>query len=459
MLHKAPASLLNDPIAEVQCAAMETIATFISISMEMQSVYCPKVGEVLGEMLAKGRTKAAALDAVAVMGEHAPGSCTSAVVAALGDKDAFTRQSAVAAVGATADAVLAAKGTLPKISELLKSEEVGVRAAAATALATLGEKASSCAEAVAELLQDEGEDISGSAFVMGNGGRRPPPQMRRPKCAAVSALARISSGTYVAKISEALNDANWEVRLSAAEALAQLKTKAAGEASALLGSMEDDAFPVRAMACYALGQVGDVEALPRLAEAFEDPAHSVRLCAVQALGEIGTGAAEEYCHEVFKLMDDPVAQVKAAAVRTMAGLGGPSQSYAGVMATMLGDQDAEVRAAVCEALPRLGAAGKACADELQDLVADPVPAVRQAAVAALDGMGFYVSPFARDFGKGVGVPNDSKAYWRSGSGAEKPAGVLLPGEASFEGLGIQYSDIMEKKQELVGSGKWIEGVL
>jgi len=454
--HEAVAKLLEDAVPEVQCAAIQAIGSFIAVSLEMESVYASKVGGALEKMLAGGRTRSAALDAIYEMGEKAPSSCVAATLAALADKDYGTRQSAVAAVGSMAGAVLAAKGSLPKLEELLKDESVGAKTAAANALAALGEKAAASAEAVAELLSSEEEDASYLALVMGNGARRPPPQMRRPKCAAITALGRMGVESQLAKISEALNDAQWEVRLCAAEALGALGEKAKGEASALMGSMEDDAFPVRAMVCYALGQLGDTEAAPRLVEAFEDSAFTVRLYAVQALGEMGE-AAEEHCHEVFKLTNDPVADVKAAAVKVLAKMGSNSEHYAGVIASMAVDEDAGVRASVCEALGGLGEAGAACREEVEELLGDPSPFVRSAATAALENMGYATSPFLKDFGKGPGVPNDAVPYWRSKE--EKPAGVLLPGEICFEGLGLYFSDIVSKKQELMSSGKWVEGVL
>lgn len=442
-LHASVSALLEDPVPEVQCAAIESLGYLITISQEMQSLYGDKVGDYLSKMLASSSTRVAALDTIADMGEQAPSSCTSAVVGALGDADIFTRHSAVAAFSVLAESASASKEGLSKIKDFLGGEDPGVRSAAACALATMGEKAAGSAEAVAALLSDKSEDTSGSPFVMGGGGRRPPPQMRRPKCAAVTALGRIGGSTYVSKISEALNDGNWEVRLSAAEALGAMKAK--GEVSALLGSMEDDAFPVRAMCCYALGQIKDSEATSRLVDALEDSAYSVRLYAVQALAEIGE-AAEEHSHEVFKLTDDTATSVRAAAVKALAKLGSTGANYAGVVCTMLSDPDMEVRAAACEALGGMGDAGAACAEEVEELLSD-VPPVRAAAVEALEGMGRYVSPFKKDFGKGLGVPNDAKP------------GVLMPGEISLDGLGLYFGDIMQKKQELAAAGKWIEGVL
>jgi len=454
--HKMIAKLLEDPVPEVQSAALLALGSFIGISLEMQSEYESKIGEVITKMLGSDRTKSAALDAVAAMGDRAPSSCVSAVVAALSDKDCTTRMSAVGAIGAMGEVVSTSKDSVPKLKELLKNDDAGVKAAAANAVACLGEKASSCAEELVALLADETEDQSGLALVIGGGSRRPPPQMRRPKAAAVTALGRINEEAKIAKISEALNDSNWEVRLCAAESLATLKSKAKGEVSALMGCLEDDAFPVRAMACFALGQIADSEALPRLVEAFEDSAFTVRMYACQAVGEMGQ-AAEEHAHEVFKLSNDAVADVRAAAVKVLSALGETAQNYAGVVSTMITDEDAGVREAVCEALANMGEAGAECQPEIEELLSDTVGSVRQSAIAALESMGGRTNPLLKDFGRGPGVPHDLVPYWRTD--ADKPTGILKPGEISFEGLGLYFGDIVSKKQELMQSGKWIEGVL
>mmetsp|Transcript_84481 Transcript_84481/g.262316 ORF Transcript_84481/g.262316 Transcript_84481/m.262316 type:complete len:605 (-) Transcript_84481:116-1930(-) len=454
--HETLSTLLSDPVPEVQSAALVALGSLVGISLEMQSQYGSKIGDTLEKMLDKARTKEAALDAVAAMGEKAPPSCVGSVVAALGDADSSTRAAAVRAIGAMGEVAATSKDAMPKLKDLLKKEDAGVKAAAATALAAMGEKASAAADDLAALLTDDSEDQSGLALVVGGGSRRPPPQLRRPKAAAVSALGHMGVEGKASKISEALNDGNWEVRLCAAEALAVLKSKAKGEVSALMGCLEDDAFPVRAMACFALGQIGDTEALARLVEAFEDSAFTVRMYAVQAVGEMGS-SAEEHGHEVFKLTNDPVGDVRAAAVKVLSALGETAQNYAGVVATMVTDEDAGVRAAVCESLANMGEAGAECQPEIEDLFSDTVPGVRMAAIAAVEAMGNRTSPFIKDFGRGQGVPHDMVPYWRSSE--EKPSGVLMPGEVCFEGLGLHFGDIISKKQELMQAGKWIEGVL
>lgn len=454
--HKTLAKLLDDPVPEVQSAALMALGSFIGTSLEMQSEYESKIGQVLEKMLGSSRTKSAALDAAAAMGDRAPSSCVGPVVAALSDQDCTTRMSAVGAISAMAEVVASSKDATTKIKEMLKKEDAGVKAAAANAVAALGEKASGCGDDVAALLTDESEDQSSLALVVGGGSRRPPPQMRKPKAAAVTALGRIGDEARIAKISEALNDSSWEVRLCAAESLATLKSKAKGEVSALMGCLEDDAFPVRAMACFALGQIGDSEALPRLVEAFEDSAFTVRMYAVQAVGEMGQ-AAEEHAHEVFKLTNDSIADVRAAAVKVLSALGETAQNYAGVVSTMISDEDALVREAVCESLANMGEMGAECQPEIEDLLSDTVPSVRNAAIAALESLGNRTNPLLKDFGRGQGVPHDMVPYWRSKD--EKPSGVLMPGEISFEGLGLYFGDIVSKKEALMQSGKWVEGVL
>jgi len=446
---EAVSGLLQDPVPEVKAAAMETIGLFIGMSQEVESMFPPEtVSSLVTSMCADDRTKQSALLAVYNMGGKVPESCAGVVASCLGDKDITIRLAAVAAVGAMPEAVMSSKEALTNIKSCLKDSSSGVRAAAAQALAAVGKPAADLAEEVLPLLADSEEDLSGLALQIGNGAKRPIPQMRRPKCAAVSALGRMGDSNYISKISEALNDQIWEVRLCAAEALSMFGEAAKGEVSTIISLLEDDAFPVRATACNTLGVIGDAEAISRLVEAFEDSSHSVRLAAVTAMGEFGE-KAEEHSHEVFKLVNDQVGHVRGQAARTLGQLGSTGANYASVIATMLYDEDPEVRAAVCDALACMGEAGAALADEVSDRVQDPVAAVRDSAYAALECFGYGVAPMLKD--------QPMTKHWKVEG---IPGGQAEGGRAEkFEGLGLFYSDIHAKKNALMSSGKWIEGIL
>merc|ERR1719296_614907 len=177
-----------------------------------------------------------------------------------------------------------------KLKEFFKDTDSGVRAAAACAVGQIGLSASSFAPLVAELLDDASEDTSGLAAQMGTGARRLPARFRLPKCAALATLGKLESTSYIKDIGQAVAHDNWEVRACACEALGSFGTSAAEEAGALMQGAEDSAFPVRAMACYALGELQRADAVDTLVEKLGDPAHTVRLHAVSALGHLGSHA-------------------------------------------------------------------------------------------------------------------------------------------------------------------------
>merc|ERR1719221_214827 len=203
------------------------------------------------EILANGQTRQSALNSLAYLGVKAPTGVFSAVVDSLSDKDISTREAAVAAIASMASAVK--DESMDGLKSLLKDSHAGVRAAAASALGALGKSAAACSKDVSELLTDDAEDQSGLPLQIGNGAKRAIPQLRLPKCAAVKALGMMGDDAYIEKISEAHTDTNWEVRLCVAEVLGMMGDRATREADALKGLLNDDMYPIRAMACWALG--------------------------------------------------------------------------------------------------------------------------------------------------------------------------------------------------------------
>lgn len=433
---EAVIAMLNDSSADVRSAAIETISFFVSISQEVESLFDPEARtQLYSDLIQNPQTRYSGLNSIARLGDKAPAALATEIADAVADKDILIRQAAVAAIGAMPQAMEESSEAMEKLKGLLTSQDAGIRAAAAHALGAVG--STSYASFVFELLTDDAMDESGLALQMGSGARRPPPQLRMPRCAALSALGRMGNGTYAGKIADFLLHTNWEVRVTAAEALAALGPQAKNEVSALMGAVDDDAHPVRSMACRALGVIKDPEALARLVEAFEDPAHSVRVAAVMAVGEFGK-LAEDSSHDVFKLLSDSVPAVRAAAARSLSVLGDSTQSYASAIGPMLYDDDPEVRCAILQALTQMGAQGAAFQDEAEERLQDPVKAVRQSAAEALEMMGSTKFLALKDFGRGPGVPLD---------------------KGGFEGLGHYYGGIQQKKAELQLSGKWIDGVL
>jgi len=75
--------------------------------------------------------------------------------------------------------------------------------------------------------------------------------------------------------------------------------------------MDDAEWPVRALAAWSLGRVGDERALPRLARAMGDPAYWVRhhvAEAMAALGQPGAAALRRGLEDANPFVRDMAAQ-------------------------------------------------------------------------------------------------------------------------------------------------------
>jgi len=303
----------------------------------------------------------------------------------LTDQDGATRQLAVAAIGRQdsdcKSFVLAGKKVseaVDQLQKLIEHQDSGVRCAAAQALGHLGSEAEPHIACLEPLLADESEDTSCRSLQIGGGGQRAPPAFRKPVCAALSAFGMTGAQRYAEDIVRKLRDDDWEVRLSALEALGSL-----GEA----GLEEDDVYMVRAKACDVIAKIQALEQAESVKATLKDKAPSVRVAAVRALGALGESGAA-YSNEVFKLLSDSALAVRVAAIQSLGCMGEIGQCYASVIAAQLNDAQAEVRLASVEVLGRLGDHGAAFAEEVAMCMEDdPSPLVRKAAMGSLAQMG------------------------------------------------------------------------
>jgi len=377
--------LLMDPCPEVAAAACETLG------------YMGCIGESeLLEKLGNTRTRCSALVALIQLAEDAPINCAPAVVDCLDTSDPTTRQTALDCIGVMSGAVLSSNEAIDNLLKLLNSTEPGTRAAAATAFGALGEPAKDHATAVAALLDDDAHDDTWVALAVGNGSKRAPANQRIPKCAAMVALASMQDTQFLNQISDGLNDAVWEVRLCAVEALGLLGTLATSESIPLQEVLDDPAFVIRAKACEALGKLQAEDAIGRLVDKFEDKAHTVRSAAVMALAAIGT-SAQDFSHEVLRMLVDPVPKVRVAVIHALASFGDFAKGYAGIIGAQLNDTSAEVRAEAIVSLALLGGEySSAFVVEVAQFLNDPEPAVRSAAQSALPLMGEAGTAYSKD---------------------------------------------------------------
>mmetsp|Transcript_59708 Transcript_59708/g.168241 ORF Transcript_59708/g.168241 Transcript_59708/m.168241 type:complete len:312 (+) Transcript_59708:86-1021(+) len=297
-------------------------------------------------------------------------------VTALAKPDFLARIEALEALEAAPDKVVSGS----KVTDLLKNQHSGVRASAAVAIGNCGEKAAGKAEAVAALLQDGDEDVSWTVLQVGGGSERPASIMRKPKCGALYALGCMASASHVAAITEALDDPDYEIKMCAVEALANIGSSAKEAAGKIAELMDDETYKVRAKACYALGVFKADDQVDKLSEMLEDSSQMVRAEAVYALGQIGEPAAQ-YAGLMAKLLLDVSNTVRSSAVVAIANVGEMGHPYASLVATLLNDPSSDVRAEVCTALGKMGVHGAAFEDEVSQLEGDEeLAAVASAAV-------------------------------------------------------------------------------
>jgi len=330
----------------------------------------------------------AAIAALADFGESVVAKNLNVIIEkCLPDRDGITRMTAVTALGSAANALLNSTGSLQRLKELLESQDPGIRCAAALTVGKLGpDAAAKFAEALEPLLEDAEEDDSWLSLNMGGGSARPEAAARKPKAAAVLALGTLRSTRHVQTIAGMLKDPDYEVNLSALEALQALGETGCEFSQDVSELLDDDVYLVRAKAAQTLGVMKAEDDIGKLPELFEDKAPSVRIAALDAMAELGEEGSE-HSNEVFICLGDKVGAVRMAALRCLGCMGEAGRCYAGVIARMLTDSDAGVRAATCETLGKLGPRGAAFADEIAMCLQDQADFVRESAAAALGSMG------------------------------------------------------------------------
>lgn len=312
------------------------------------------------------------------------------VVALLGDSDAHVR---ISAVGMISGLGPRAAEHVPSIGGLLGHADPGIRAAAASALGGIGELAASEVPRLEKLLTERDEDTS--THVMTIAGLQPKvaPPLRKPACAAASALAVMGKAAQrsAPKIADALEAFDEELRVQCACALSGLGEAGAKYEDRVVALLDDPAPMVVAAACYSLGSMAEATKQPsaaialRVAERIKDKHPAVRGAAVGSLGKMGEEASARI-EDIAQCFNDRVGYVRAQAVQALPGCGEVGQMFAGEACRLMFDPEERVRLAAIATLPKLGQRGAAFAEEVASVLDDPSVEVRTAAVKALGSM-------------------------------------------------------------------------
>jgi HEAT repeat protein len=163
----------------------------------------------------------------------------------------------------------------------------------------------------------------------------------------------------------------------AARALARLGAPAL---EPLIAALADANSNVRAWSAYALGALGDRQAVVPLNAALKDAERQVRLDAAEALGKIGDQRAID---PLITLLGDPDEMVRIYAVRALGHL--IRGELFAPLVNALDDPSVDVRRQALLALAE--SAGPASVDLLLARITDLDACVRDAAVYALAGVG------------------------------------------------------------------------
>lgn len=166
------------------------------------------------------------------------------------------------------------------------------------------------------------------------------------------------------------------VRLEAARALGRLRDP--GSVPALVAAMGDEQVAVRWAAAKALSQIGP-PAVPALIETLRGSGGRLLPYSLWALGEIGNPEAISALSQAVR---SPLWEERWSAVASLSDVGGGQ--VCAVLVEALGDRDERVRKAAGEALQKIG---EPSLRSLRGAVHHPDGQVRDAAAAILVGIG------------------------------------------------------------------------
>ncbi len=237
-------------------------------------------------------------DALVAMEE----SAVDALITALDDANAFTRQHAAEALGEIADPAAAA----PLLAALNDDNRL-VRLAATYAVGKVGSNT-----ATTQLIARLGDED------------------REMREAAAVSLGQIADPRAVDPLVTGLSDRVDKVREASAAALGRLGTEAVRALPAIEAASRDADEGIRLAAVFALGRIGSTSSLGALtARVDNDPSALVRQRAARALGDLRSPAAIPALIAAF---DDADWRVSYAAQEGLAALG--QQAVAPLLTTL-----------------------------------------------------------------------------------------------------------------------------
>lgn len=238
------------------------------------------------------------------------------------------------------------------VAPLIHDPAPEVRAEAAAAIGRLGD-AEDAAMLLFELLGDESELIQESAM---------------------GALSRMSPERVLPLLLQALNSAETQVRIRAAETLGLLRVP--DTAPALINLSKDPRENVRRAAIKALGDIGAAGVGDLLRAALLDESSLVRQQAVLSLGRLED---TETARDLLPLLDDPDPKMRFVTLRALGQI--RNREVVSRLIPFLSDVRKELRFAAVEALGSIRA--PEAVRPLVAILSDPDRNLRRAAAESL----------------------------------------------------------------------------
>jgi HEAT repeat protein len=312
-----------------------------------------------------------AADALARIGRGAR-AAEPALMQALEDEQ-LPEATVIDALGA-----IGCRTAAPALTARLDDAKIGVRVAAAHALAQTGPHAEKAVPGLARVLTDEMKDV-------------PQEEKERAWHKAIVALAKIGpkARAAVPALAAVLGDDRSDERdWYVPEALAKIAPNDSRAAQALIRGLKHGVGHVRAKCAKALAEMqGPTESVvPALLGALEDPQPSVRESAARALGRIGR-APERGVPALAKLLDDWFGDGRLRAAEAIGNFGpAGAPALKALTQAVRTDEDWLVRAAAAAAIGKIGRADKTALAALAEARTDPFEDVRAAAAQALEAL-------------------------------------------------------------------------
>ena len=194
--------------------------------------------------------------------------------------------------------------------------------------------------------------------------------------------------TWLTALVARLEDENWNVRQTAAQALGSLGVKTDAVVLSLVAKLEDEDIDVCQMAAQALGSLGvkTDAVVSALVEKLKDVDLEFCQAAALALGSLGVKTDKVVSALVAKL-DDEDFEVRHSAAQALGSLGVKTDKVVSALVAKLEDEDNDVRQSAANALGSLGVRTDAAVTALVTLLQDDNWQVRHSGAQALGSLG------------------------------------------------------------------------